>query len=37
LEEGLGRTIAWYSSFFADKEGVDDHWGNSQTAAADTR
>ena len=37
LEEGLRRTIAWYSSFFADREGVNDRWGNNQTAAADIR
>jgi len=35
LEEGLRRTIAWYSSFFADREEVNDRWGNNQTAAAD--
>jgi CDP-glucose 4,6-dehydratase len=35
LEEGLRRTIAWYSSFFADKEGANDQRSNRQTVAAD--
>lgn len=35
LEEGLRRTIAWYSQFFANKEEANDQRRNRETVAAD--
>jgi CDP-glucose 4,6-dehydratase len=35
LDEGLRNTIAWYVSFFADRERTNDRWRSSQTVTTD--